>query len=81
MRKTTKEGMKAPVITVAVLLVILGLVVAAMIRLLSLGEAAATLIAVIYIIAALAVMVGLVLSLIKRKKELDSGEEEEARKY
>ena len=80
MRKNT-ESFAGTVAIVLVLLAVMGGVIWAFSHLFALEEGALTVIAVIYITAAAAVAIGLIWSLYKRKKELDSGEEDEARKY
>lgn len=80
MRKNT-DSMGFAVLVVLILLAVMGGVIWIFSHLLSVDSVVLTLIAVLYITAAAAVSVGLILALIKRKKELDSGEEDEARKY
>ena len=80
MRKNT-ESFAGTVAVVLVLLAVMGGIIWAFSHVFSLGEGTLNVIAVIYIAAAAAVALGLIWSLYKRKKELDSGEEDEARKY
>ena len=80
MRKNT-ESFAGTVAIVLVLLAIMGGIIWAFSHVFSLGEGTLNVIAVIYITAAAAVAIGLIWSLYKRKKEIDSGEEDEARKY
>ena len=80
MRKNT-ESFAGTVALVLVLLAIMGGLIWAFSHVFALGESTLNVIALIYIAAAAAVALGLIWSLYKRKKELDSGEEDEARKY
>ena len=80
MRKNT-DSMVGTVAIVLVLLAVMGGIIWAFSHLFALGEGALNVLAVIYITAASAVALGLIWSLYKRKKEIDSGEEDEARKY
>ena len=81
MQKNTKKAMAAPVITVIVLELIMGLIIFAMLCAMKVGMGFLTVFALVYIAAASGVAVCSLIALKKRKDELDSGEAEEAKKY
>ena len=86
MRKTTdrKHGKTAAIISAAVVIVILGIYLAAVIFPLlgaSYGEAVAVGILIVFALVIIAVIVGILIALRQRLKEIEGGEEDEAKQY
>ena len=83
MRKTTKKKIAPVVITVAVVLYVTPLVLAALAAMAGLiGEGfGAALFLMAYVLLGGAVVVGVIKALLQRLDEIDGGEEEEASQY
>ena len=82
--RSTIDKKRAPIICAAVIIAILAVILAAVIYPM-LGEAcgvpAAMAIIAIYGLFVIAVIVGVIIALCQRLREIDSGEEEDAAKY
>ena len=80
-----KRGKKvAPLLCAAVVVVFLGLFLGALLLPLldvGSGDGGAVVILILYALVLLAVIVGVVIALIQRLREIERGEEEDARKY
>lgn len=81
MRKNTKKFMKAPTITVFALELLTVFLIFLALGIMRTGHIVLVLVGGIYLAAAVGMAVCALLALRKRRRELDSGEEEEAKKY
>ena len=86
MRKTTdqKRRKTAPIICAIVMIALLGIYLAAVIFPLlgaSYGEAVAVGILIVFALVIIAVIVGILIALRQRLKEIEGGEEDEAKQY
>ena len=85
MRDNSEKRRKkvAPLLCAVVVVVFLGLFLGALLPLLDVGsgDGGAVVILILYALVLLAVIVGVVIALIQRLREIERGEEEDARKY